>query len=48
MSHYEEKTCLRFREHTDEEDFIEFEKGLGYSEYMYSSMLYAVCPLPCI
>ena len=32
LSHYEEHTCLRFRERTDEQDYIEFEKGLGYAD----------------
>lgn len=31
MSHYEKHTCLRFKERTDEEDFVEFEKGYGYA-----------------
>lgn len=30
MSHYEENTCLRFKERTDEENYVEYEKGLGY------------------
>lgn len=32
LSHYEDHTCLRFREQTDEEDYVEFEKGFGYVE----------------
>lgn len=29
MSHYEENTCLRFKQRMSERDYIEFYKGVG-------------------
>ena len=37
MDHLESKTCIRFRERTDERDFIEIYPGGGYV-YFYDNV----------